>query len=209
MLRMESVKSISMKEVAGVLGIQYNTEHHQHCPFPNHADVGSPSMKFYDNNSFACFGCQKGGSNIDLVMGVKDLSFKQAIVWLETNLLRVHRKPEGLKLANKFKSLKKRLVSRNSPDHKISTFDFSAYKSYVGAVITERRDTLLSSTEGTLSSLIDNKAEELYDYAEAHITHGVSEEQAAGVLQYVNHSLDVLGDILDEFRINSGDNAKG
>ena len=47
------------------------------CPFHNEK---TPSFNLYpENNSFFCFGCNKGGSVFDFVMGVENLSFPDAV----------------------------------------------------------------------------------------------------------------------------------
>lgn len=47
------------------------------CPF--HEDK-TASLKLYkDNNSYYCFGCNKGGDVIDFVMSLQKISFIQAV----------------------------------------------------------------------------------------------------------------------------------
>ncbi len=47
------------------------------CPFHNEK---TPSFNLYpENNSFFCFGCNKGGSVFDFVMGVENLAFPDAV----------------------------------------------------------------------------------------------------------------------------------
>lgn len=50
------------------------------CPFHNEK---TPSFHIYpENNSFYCFGCNKGGSVYQFVMGVENLAFPDAVRWL-------------------------------------------------------------------------------------------------------------------------------
>ena len=50
------------------------------CPFHNEK---TPSFCIYpENNSFFCFGCNKGGDVISFVMGVENLDFPEAVRWL-------------------------------------------------------------------------------------------------------------------------------
>lgn len=50
------------------------------CPFHNEK---TPSFNIYpENNSFYCFGCNKGGSVFQFVMGVENLAFTDAVRWL-------------------------------------------------------------------------------------------------------------------------------
>ena len=51
------------------------------CPFHNEK---SPSFVVYpENNSFYCFGCNKGGDVISFVMGVENLDFTEAVKLLD------------------------------------------------------------------------------------------------------------------------------
>ncbi len=50
------------------------------CPFHNEK---TPSFHIYpENNSFYCFGCNKGGGVYQFVMGVENLAFPDAVRWL-------------------------------------------------------------------------------------------------------------------------------
>ncbi len=50
------------------------------CPF--HSEK-TPSFNIYpENNSFYCFGCNKGGGVFQFVMGVENLAFQDAVRWL-------------------------------------------------------------------------------------------------------------------------------
>lgn len=50
------------------------------CPFHNEK---TPSFCIYpENNSFFCFGCNKGGDVISFVMGVENLDFAEAVKFL-------------------------------------------------------------------------------------------------------------------------------
>lgn len=49
------------------------------CPF--HSD-SNPSFYIYPTNSFHCFSCQAGGSNIDFYMKLNNLSFRDAVIAL-------------------------------------------------------------------------------------------------------------------------------
>ena len=50
------------------------------CPFHNEK-TGSFNI-YPGNNSFYCFGCNKGGDVISFVMGVENLDFPEAVRWL-------------------------------------------------------------------------------------------------------------------------------
>lgn len=52
------------------------------CPLPNHSD-NTPSMAIYEvTNSFNCFGCNKGGSVVDFVVEMEDITPFKAVVKL-------------------------------------------------------------------------------------------------------------------------------
>ena len=49
-----------------------------HCPF--HGGDDSPSLTLYlDKNNWYCYGCQRGGTVIDLVMSALGVNFKTAV----------------------------------------------------------------------------------------------------------------------------------
>lgn len=75
-------RTIPIEDVAVMLGIKmkhYGKSTQAICPF--HEDI-KPSMKFYNNNSFYCFGCSQAGDSIDLVRKFKRCSFKEAISFI-------------------------------------------------------------------------------------------------------------------------------
>lgn len=48
------------------------------CPW--HGRDSSPSLTFYvDRNNWYCYGCQRGGTNVDLVMTALGVDFKTAV----------------------------------------------------------------------------------------------------------------------------------
>ena len=52
------------------------------CPYPDH-DEKTPSFSVSpDKNFYYCFGCQKGGDAIKMVMELKSLSFAEAVSYL-------------------------------------------------------------------------------------------------------------------------------
>lgn len=56
---------------------------HAVCPFH---DEKLPSMVIYKrNNTFHCFGCQKGGTAIDFIMHLHGKSFKDAVNYLNSH----------------------------------------------------------------------------------------------------------------------------
>lgn len=88
------------------------------CPFHNEK---TPSFCVYpENNSFFCFGCNKGGDVIAFIMGVENLDFTEAVRFLaqraglslpeegadlsmsrlRTRILEINREPAGSTLAS-------------------------------------------------------------------------------------------------------------
>lgn len=51
------------------------------CSCPFHTD-NTPSFYIYPSNTFHCFSCSKGGSNIDFYMQLNNMNFKQAVLAL-------------------------------------------------------------------------------------------------------------------------------
>ena len=77
---LEEIKAIPILQVAERLGIQVIRGKTALC-FSGHDT--KPSLGFMlKKNSWHCFGCLKGGSVIDLVMGVLSLDFTEAAQWL-------------------------------------------------------------------------------------------------------------------------------
>jgi len=81
----KQIKEIPILQIAQFLGIE--VKRNKAMCFSGH-DSQSPSLTFTPSrNLFHCFGCGKGGSNIDLVMGVKGADTSEAIKWLKSNFL--------------------------------------------------------------------------------------------------------------------------
>lgn len=51
------------------------------CPFDDHRD-STPSFKVYDDNSWYCFGCSRGGDIIKFIQELTQASFQEAIEYL-------------------------------------------------------------------------------------------------------------------------------
>ena len=70
-------QSVSMQEVAEFYGFLPNRAGYIHCPF--HAGDNQGSLKVYPGSGgWHCFGCGAGGSVIDFVMKLYDISFTAA-----------------------------------------------------------------------------------------------------------------------------------
>ncbi len=81
----EVIKStLSMEDVAQRYGYEPNRSGFISCPF--HSE-DTPSLKIYaePGRGFHCFGCGAGGSVIDFVMKLYDISFPQAVVRLNAD----------------------------------------------------------------------------------------------------------------------------
>jgi len=211
---MEAVKAIPMRDVTKLLSVPYNVDHHQRCPMVNHPGDNTPSIKYYENNSFACFGCKAGGSNIDLVMGVKELSFGQSIHWLEKNILkRRGYRHAGSKLASNLKELGVKLRKRVSRSSREQNFDAIAYATKIYQVIGDSIATLEHKSPSSLRGIIENRRESLYSYVDDQINNSSSESHCANVLQYVNLQLKALRNAVDDLpsqsRLIDGGDAKG
>lgn len=79
-MSIEGVKTVSIINIAKRLGIEV-VGNKAHC-FA-HED-STPSLSFNEQgNYFKCFGCNVGGSTIDLVRLVKNIGTSEAIRWIE------------------------------------------------------------------------------------------------------------------------------
>ena len=73
-----------MQEVAERYGFHPNRSGFLQCPF--HAGDNHGSLKLYPGNGgWHCFGCGAGGSVIDFVMRLFEISFRQAVVRLSAD----------------------------------------------------------------------------------------------------------------------------
>lgn len=76
--QVETIKDrVSIREVLGALGVvvKRNT-----CLCPLHPDK-TPSLSFSDKGLWYCFVCGIGGDQIELVMKVENLTFKESLSW--------------------------------------------------------------------------------------------------------------------------------
>jgi DNA primase len=74
------IKEIPILDIAKQLGIKVRGN--KAMCFNGHDDK-TPSLCFSENkNLWKCFGCDAGGDNINLVMGVHQCDFKTALEWL-------------------------------------------------------------------------------------------------------------------------------
>lgn len=72
---------VSTREAAARYGLHVDRQGWACCPFHHEA---KPSLKVYEGkNGWHCFGCNAGGSVIDLVMKLEGVSFSQAVVRLD------------------------------------------------------------------------------------------------------------------------------
>lgn len=72
---------LTMHQVAGFYGYEPNRSGFLRCPF--HSGDRQASLRVYsERGGWHCFGCGKGGSVIDFVMELFDLSFPQACIRL-------------------------------------------------------------------------------------------------------------------------------
>ena len=77
-------QALTMQEVAERYGFTPNRNGYIQCPFHQGDDHGS--LKIYPGErGWCCFGCHKGGTAIDFVMLLFDITFPQAVVRLSTD----------------------------------------------------------------------------------------------------------------------------
>lgn len=83
--KIESLKKISIYKVALILGLIIIPNNKVRCPHPNHkkGDRNPSMVVFPQSNSWYCYKCGKGGTVIDLLCHLKNLSVKESIHLLE------------------------------------------------------------------------------------------------------------------------------
>ncbi|OYU37595.1 MAG: hypothetical protein CFE33_19930 [Pseudorhodobacter sp. PARRP1] len=78
----QALNSLAVHEVGNLLGIKLPTKGMARCPFPSHDD-DTPSFEIKKQvNRWRCYGCDKHGGAIDLVMAYQGTSFLEAKKWL-------------------------------------------------------------------------------------------------------------------------------
>jgi DNA primase (bacterial type) len=79
----DSIKGIlTAKQAAEHYGLEVNRAGFLRCPF--HSD-DTASLKLFPDGGWKCFGCGKGGSVIDFVMELFNLSFRQAVLRIDSD----------------------------------------------------------------------------------------------------------------------------
>src|SRR4051794_8180694 len=79
---LDELKQTPILDVAARLGLRPARGTSMRCPFPGHDDR-NPSFHFFvGTNTCHCFGCQRGGSVVDLIALSQQCSIGEAISWL-------------------------------------------------------------------------------------------------------------------------------
>lgn len=107
----ENLKNIPIIEIAKELGIEIKKNKKSICPFHSES---TPSLTFYDDNTWFCFGCSKGGDNIELIKNINNFSFREACNWLQDKFSRkinfinkIKTNTNAIKKSNNYKPNKK------------------------------------------------------------------------------------------------------
>lgn len=79
---LDRFKRIPLHLVGGALGLSLPKSGSARCPFPDHEDRNPSFYLDAAGNRWCCFGCNRKGSVIDLVMVAKGLDFSAAAKWL-------------------------------------------------------------------------------------------------------------------------------
>lgn len=73
--------SVSMIDLAKVLGFKVDRAHFTACPF--HSGDNTASMKLYgDKKGFYCFGCHRGGNIFNFTMDYLKMDFEPAVRYI-------------------------------------------------------------------------------------------------------------------------------
>jgi len=94
--------------------------HRLRCPLPAHADGGERTASFFiseTQNKFYCFGCNSGGSVIDLISSYAGKPFHESVKWLAA-----YAGMTGENLEDDLKNLPKR--EKRDPEKMVSTHIF-------------------------------------------------------------------------------------
>ncbi len=82
----QALNSLTVKSVGNLLGFRLPAKGMARCPLPSHEDV-NPSFEVRGGGSrWICYGCDRRGGAIDLVMEVRGLSFPDAKRWLSQTI---------------------------------------------------------------------------------------------------------------------------
>lgn len=130
----EAAKTITALEAAeryaGVQAKRRGAKSWCRCPLPGHAADNTPSCAFDDKGRFYCFGCNEGGTSIDMTMKLLDLTAREAAMRICTDF--------GVEYENtKPAKRTKPRVTTAQVDELLTRFDTAAcwmYRWYEGAV---------------------------------------------------------------------------
>jgi DNA primase len=91
--KVDQIRStLKIREVMEYYGVKWNSKGFANCPFHNEK---TPSLTTWENR-YKCFGCGESGDVIDFVMAFHNISFKQAIIRLDSDF-NLGLKPKKLK----------------------------------------------------------------------------------------------------------------
>ncbi|MGI6545501.1 MAG: CHC2 zinc finger domain-containing protein [Fastidiosipilaceae bacterium] len=79
----EIATQITAHDIAKRLGVKINNRGYCCCPFH---EEKTASLKFYENGTWHCFGCGKGGNSVTFVMLFYNLSCPKACKWIQRTL---------------------------------------------------------------------------------------------------------------------------
>lgn len=113
--RFALLRQLSLRDVASRLGIESSTKAIR-CPLPDHEDQNPSFAFFFSTNTWKCFGCGRGGTTIDLVIGMLGCSVGDAAAWLEGAASRF---PEIANQKPDSKTERPSSAEEFSPDHEV------------------------------------------------------------------------------------------
>jgi DNA primase len=120
-VNLDEIRQLPIREVATRLGIKLLNGNKAMC-FGGH-DSRTPSLSFVPTkNIWKCFGCDRKGNNIGLVMQCLELDFKDALEWFASEFgIRMgqdlpHQKDRTRKFASKRAQLEQRISKTASND---------------------------------------------------------------------------------------------
>jgi hypothetical protein len=83
LLPVEEAKLIPLENLVDLEGVRHHRNKIQaKCPFEDHNDKTASFFVYEENNSYHCFGCQRGGDTINFIMNMYNIDFVEAVKYI-------------------------------------------------------------------------------------------------------------------------------
>lgn len=117
-LASEIRRLVTTRKAAEFYGFHPNRSNFLSCPFHSERTA---SLKLFDDGGWRCFGCGEGGSVIDFVMRLFDLSFPQAVIRIDSDfrLGLTSQRPDRMAVSKAVKERRAKLEKRDALETKL------------------------------------------------------------------------------------------